>query len=163
MYTMCRGSRFLGYGRNVVCENCNNRVTERIYYSFDEHGIMYIRIPFLSDTSLPSVICPVCHSFTTPSMKLISLNETVEYGKHHTKKYFDKLSWIQKRKYKQDLKKLIKNGNNELEQLYIFLTEQELTGLNSSVVSADRISCPFCAELIKKEAEICRFCNRNVS
>ena len=27
----------------------------------------------------------------------------------------------------------------------------------------DEIKCPFCAEIIKKEAKICRYCNNNIT
>jgi hypothetical protein len=33
---------------------------------------------------------------------------------------------------------------------------------NSKISSGENKKCPYCAELIKKEAKICRFCSKKV-
>lgn len=124
MHITRSGQTLLGYGRNVKCENCNNLVTERIFYNLTEYSVFLVR--YMADTGLITVCCPVCHHYPTPSNR-VAFSQNLKAGLSHTLNYFNKLSWLQKRKYLKDLKKLFNNADSQKSTEFFSEKEHELT------------------------------------
>lgn len=55
-----------------------------------------------------------------------------------------------------------KNFNRIISSLSSILQERKVVKTNAASLNDDLKKCPFCAESIKTEAVICRFCNRDV-
>lgn len=59
---------------------------------------------------------------------------------------------------------IILSGLSILIGVIVSLRQRRSTSADNSEMSADedRVNCPYCAELIKREARICRCCNRDI-
>lgn len=108
MLTWSNGTRFIGYGATVQCPKCHNRVVEQIYIRFDETGFAFI--PIWTGRYDTESMCHICHTILDPTELLAGnsrrLDTRLNMMLEETLGYAQKLTWLQRRTYLNDLRSL---------------------------------------------------------
>jgi hypothetical protein len=95
------GEKLLGWGPFALCPKCNNNRLQHVVCSY--HETEYLLIRKIDNASLPRAICHICGYVF--AMKRDEVTEILWQGRENTKKYYQLMSYFNKKLFIRYLKK----------------------------------------------------------
>ena len=97
MQTFETGTVFLGFTKNMKCQNCNNKTVHILRQAYLKQTVLFI--PLTNQNKEVLMVCPVCEKsenlltskFWGSKEKLSYVKELLDSGKEETKKQYQLL------------------------------------------------------------------------